>query len=155
MPAFFLDSSAIVKRYRRERGTDWIRHLTSPDANHEIYVALIAGAEVVAAISRQHREGQLASDDMNDAIRTFQHEFRRLYHVVAITESVIENAMRLAQQHPLRGYDAVQLAAASRIQRMRQALGLEDMRFVSADVTLNTAASEEAFTVENPNERGD
>ncbi len=152
MSVFFLDSSALVKRYVREAGTDWVRHHTHPDAGHEIYVALIAGAEAVAALMRQQRTGALSSEDTARAAAAFRQEFVGLYHVVSITGSVVEDAMDLAEAHPLRGYDAVQLAAALHIQRRRAVVGLDPLAFVSADAALNAVAVEEGLAVEDPSQ---
>ena len=152
MSVFFFDSSGLVKRYRREPGTDWVRSRTKPDAEHELYVALIAGAEVVAAITRQQRMDELSADNAESARSAFRYHYYHQYHVVALTEAVMEDAMGLAERHPLRGYDAVQLAAAIQIRRMRTAVGLSPPTFVSADQALNEVAREEEFSVENPNE---
>ena len=59
--------------------------------------------------------------------------------------------MRLATKHSLRGYDAVQLAAALEANDERIANGLPTLTFVSADTELNTAAQAEGLPVENPN----
>jgi uncharacterized protein len=59
--------------------------------------------------------------------------------------------MELAETHSLRGYDAVQLAAALMVHNMRQALGLPALELVSADRDLNDAATTEGLTVDNPN----
>ena len=53
MAAYFFDSSAIVKRYVREVGTAWVRDITEPVAGHRLYVARIAGVEVVSVLTRQ------------------------------------------------------------------------------------------------------
>src|SRR5688572_28440799 len=39
MPAFFCDSSAIVKRYINETGSAWLEALTDPSSGNRIYVA--------------------------------------------------------------------------------------------------------------------
>lgn len=36
MTAYFLDSSALVKRYVAEMGTVWVRAITAPSAAHTI-----------------------------------------------------------------------------------------------------------------------
>jgi predicted nucleic acid-binding protein len=73
------------------------------------------------------------------------------YRVIEITPAVITQAMQLAETHGLRGYDAVQLAAALIVQKMRETLGLSALELVSADRDLNDAAAVEALTVDNPN----
>jgi predicted nucleic acid-binding protein len=59
--------------------------------------------------------------------------------------------MSLATKHALRGYDAVQLAAALEANDERIANELTPLTLVSADDELNTAAQAEGLTVENPN----
>jgi len=51
----------------------------------------------------------------------------------------------------LRGYDAVQLAAALEANDERLANALTPLTLVSADTELNTAAQAEGLNVENPN----
>jgi hypothetical protein len=59
--------------------------------------------------------------------------------------------MILAERHALRGYDAVQLAAALELQTVLTASGLPALTLVSADAELNAAAAAEGLTVEDPN----
>ena len=59
--------------------------------------------------------------------------------------------MTLAEQHGLRGYDAVQLAAALELHAVRNRMGLTPLTFVSADSALNTASQTEGLMVDDPN----
>lgn len=68
-----------------------------------------------------------------------------------ISESLIKEAANLAKKHALRGYDAVQLAAALETEKERIALGLSPLTLLSADTDLNAAAISEGLTVDNPN----
>jgi hypothetical protein len=60
--------------------------------------------------------------------------------------------MSLIEKHALRGYDAVQLAAALKVNDLCLATGLPTVVFVAADVALNSAATTEGLTVDNPND---
>jgi len=59
--------------------------------------------------------------------------------------------MRLAAQHALRGSDAVQLAAAQRLNRHRLGRRLSPIILISADADLNAAALVEGLRVDDPN----
>jgi predicted nucleic acid-binding protein len=143
----FFDSSAVVKRYVNEPGTIWVNNFVNPASGNRIHLARIAGVEVVSAIVRQGRSGALAPGAIAATLLSFRQEFARFYHIVAVTPRLLANAMNLAEKYALRGYDAVQLAAALRANvRLRVAL-----LFVSADGALNNAASAEGLPVENPN----
>jgi hypothetical protein len=59
---------------------------------------------------------------------------------------LLRQAALLADTHALRGYDAVQLAAALDVR-----LQVPMLTLVSADDELNAAATAEGLPVENPN----
>jgi hypothetical protein len=59
--------------------------------------------------------------------------------------------MALAEQYALRGYDAVQLAAAVETQAYNLSVGLPVLTLISADAALNTAATAEGLAVDDPN----
>lgn len=93
----------------------------------------------------------MTTTDAQAAATQFRREFLSRYEVIEITESVVDTAMRLAETYALRGYDAVQLAAALELQSVRAALGLPTLIFVSADQRLNAVAATEGLPVEDPN----
>jgi uncharacterized protein len=143
---YFFDSSAIVKRYVKETGTEWIIKLTDPAKRNRIYIASITGVEVVSAISRRAR-----NEERLDAIDQFHVDFDSQYRVLEITSDLIFEAMVLAITFALRGYDAVQLAAALAMKSRRYYLSLPALTLVSADDALNAVAISEGLAVDNPN----
>lgn len=149
---YYFDSSALVKRYVAETGTDWIRRLSSPEAGNILYTARMSGAEITAALFRKTREGALSDPDCQAAVTKFKDDFRRRYQIVEITEQLVDKAIHLIETHGLRGYDAVQLAAALQLQATREALSLPPIHFVCADDRLNQAADGEGLVPENPNQ---
>lgn len=152
MGAYYLDSSGLAKRYAREMGTVWVTGITDPKAGNELFISLITGAEVVAAIGRWQCTGLISTADATQVIRSFRWHFQFQYTVITVTRDMVDRAMELAEYHALRGYDSVQLATALAIQGERANLGLSPLLFVSADKDLNLAATQEGLAVENPND---
>jgi uncharacterized protein len=150
MPIYFLDSSALAKRYVAETGSRWVAGIMDPSAANQIQVARISGAEVVAAIARRIRLGNLSPQAGRDAISQFRDDFATSHDIVEISPSLIVRAMDLAEGNALRGYDAVQLAAALTVQEAATAIGFSVV-LISSDDALNAAASAEGLQVENPN----
>ncbi len=111
MPVYFVDSSALVKRYINEIGSPWVLNLFNPALNNEIFIAAITSVEIVAAITRRMRSGNVSGTEVTDVCNLFKNDLISEYQVVEITENIINSAMALAETHGLRGYDAVQLAA--------------------------------------------
>jgi predicted nucleic acid-binding protein len=50
---YFLDSSALVKRYVAEAGSSWIQSLAEPTAGHALFIARITWIEVLSALARR------------------------------------------------------------------------------------------------------
>jgi hypothetical protein len=144
---YYLDTSAVVKRYVTETGTGWVRTITDPVNGHDIYVVKIAGPEAVSAFVRQAP----LLPRLATVLANFQFDFHNEYQQLALTDTVIAAAMRLAEVHRLRGYDAVQLAAAVELHVVRVAAGLQPLVFVSADLALHAAAAREELLVDDPN----
>lgn len=151
MGNYFFDSSALVKRYMAEAGSTWVAGLTNRGHGNRCYLSNIAGAEVVAALARRSIIGGSKRNVSYDAIATFRSDFSRRFLIIALTASIIESAMDLAERHSLRGYDSVQLAVALRI-NSRFLVVRDRCTLVSADLELNSAAISEGLTVENPND---
>ena len=145
MAAYFLDSSAVMKRYVQETGTVWVRALTASGTGNFFYLARITDVEVTAALARRGQPG-LSVVQAVAALRQFRRDFGQDYRVVEITIALLQRAAQLADTHALRGYDAVQLAVALDVHARDQALVL-----VSADAELNAAATAEGLRVEDPN----
>ncbi len=151
MVTCFLDSSALVKRYVPEVGSAWIQAVTDPAAGNLLYVARITGAEVVAAITRRQRRGEITASDAAVTLAAFRRDFPLAYPIIEVTDVVIAQAMDLAEQYGLRGYDAVQLAAALELRDRCRRAGTPDPLLLAADGDLNAAALAEGFAVDNPN----
>ena len=152
MAAYFFDSSALVKRYVVESGTQWVRGLCNPAAGHTLYIARITGVEVVAALARRARTGSVAQSAAQRAMAAFRSDFGGVYLVSELTPTLCEQAMNLTQAYGLRGYDAVQLAASLDVNAARRGYGLPLLILASADTDLNQAATAERLAVENPND---
>ena len=151
MAAYFFDSSAIVKRYVQETGTAWVRRVTRHGRPDRIYLARITAVETASAATRRRRGGSLTAARVRSILTRFRSHLANRYRILEITPDLLNDAMRLANAHALRAYDAVQLAAALELNGRYQASGLGGITLVSADRDLNTAATAEGMAVEDPN----
>jgi uncharacterized protein len=146
---YFVDSSALVKRYVQEVGTPWVRRLTHRGQAHEIYLASITPVELTAAVARRRRGKTLSAPQASSILSRFHKHLAGRYTVLELTPVLLAEAMRLANSHELRAYDAVQLAAVLELKRQWVDAGISVV-LVSADQDLNDAAAVEGLTVEDP-----
>lgn len=105
----YLDTSAIVKRYIREHGTPEVE--VAVQRASFISSAFITRVEVAAAFAKAVRTKLLDHETALQNLETFRQDWRD-YERLEVSEMVVARADSLAWQHGLRGYDAVQLAAA-------------------------------------------
>jgi predicted nucleic acid-binding protein len=143
---YFLDTSAVVKRYVSETGTAWVQSLTAPTAGNVFCIARITRPEMIAAITRRERGGHITPANAATALRDFDHDFARQYLTITMSDALIDNAAVLARTHGLRGYDAIQLATALEVWAQIPTIVL-----ISSDVDLNAAAIAEGMPVDDTN----
>ncbi len=116
-----------------------------------MHIASITAVEVVSALTRRHRKGDIDQAGFDALVARFQFDLRTQYQVVEIGPALIDEAMRFATAHALRGYDAVQLAALSSVQATLRRKQLPLSTLVTADQDLLAASIAEGFAVEDPN----
>ncbi|MGH2587987.1 MAG: type II toxin-antitoxin system VapC family toxin, partial [Dehalococcoidia bacterium] len=152
MASYYFDSSALAKWYVVESGTHWVDGILAAPAANQVHTVRVTGVEVIAALALRVRTGNMTADDARTASTRVRADFGAIYNLVEVTVSLVQFAMALAEQHGLRGYDAVQLAAALTVQDAFTRSALPPITFVSADTRLNNVAMIEGLTVENPND---
>ncbi|MCX7855120.1 MAG: type II toxin-antitoxin system VapC family toxin [Anaerolineae bacterium] len=143
---YYLDSSALVKRYLPERGADWVRRVAT---SASIAMAEFSIVEVASALARRVRAGDLDSCLCDDLLEVFLQDAEG-YSVLAPNRSTVLLAVDLTRRHPLRAYDALQLATALQLADALRSEGFS-LTFVSADERLCTAAEQEGLPTVNPN----
>ncbi|MFN6527698.1 type II toxin-antitoxin system VapC family toxin [Nostoc sp. ChiSLP03a] len=151
MAIYFIDSSALVKRYISETGSAWVLELFDPTLKNEVFIAAITSVEIIAAITRRARGGSISITDATITRNQFKSDLQKDYQIVEITENIINSGIVLSETYGLRGYDAIQLAVDRAVNTICIANGLAPITFVSADNELNAAVVSEGLMIENPN----
>jgi len=151
MASYYVDTSALIKAYLVEAGTVWIRQIVGPVQVNDVIISKVTLAETFAAISRRQRMGQLSDADAARLRKTFASDYATQYVKMDVTNDVVETAADLTKRHPLRGYDAIQLATALIVNAAQVVNGFPEFTFLSSDVTLCHAARIEGLHVDNPN----
>jgi uncharacterized protein len=151
MAAYFLDTSALVKRYVAEAGSAWVIGLSDPLSSNTFWISDVSRVEVLAAIYQRVRIGTLTLAAAQKAELEFRHDLSNHFQIVALAPAVLDRAMTLVARHTLRAYDAVQLASALQVQDQRLALALPVATFLCSDLELNRVATLEGYSVDDPN----
>lgn len=136
----YADASALVKRYVSEAGSAEIIALTNQAV--AVATAVISRAEVAAALARSVRQGVLQESGGRRAQRKFARDWPDIVRV-PVTEALVLRAESTAWEYGLRGYDAVQLAAAL---TWRESIGV-DVTLATFDRQLWEAAPDAGLQV--------
>ncbi len=75
MAGFFFDSSATIKRYVRESGTNWTIALFRNSNQNSFYTARITLAEVISTFSRRLKNQSLSPSQTSKAKTRFRRTF--------------------------------------------------------------------------------
>jgi predicted nucleic acid-binding protein len=151
--SYYLDTSALVKLYVREPGSRrmvaWVgdrRMSFLPDV--QIYVSRLVFPETMSAITRRRndRRAPRAVGGLWSAVASDFLDSAPPYAIIDPTETIVGHAAFLMATHGLRGYDAVHLATALAVKARLS----DPLIFVSADGTLNEAATAERLVTADP-----
>lgn len=152
--AYFLDTSALAPRFLRGApGYEWINALCAPDRSRLIALAEITEVEIVSTLHQLARGGTIKRKRRDTALALFWNQVKQgHYTVIPIASAIITQAVALCERHPLKGYDAVQLACELSFREDIRAAHTTfgDPIFLSEDQRLLTAASAEGFAVDSP-----
>jgi len=132
----YLDSSAIVKRFAKEKGSERVRRIIEDEG--PIATAKIAYAEIHSGLARKKRERILAPAQYARICRQFELDWLA-YVRLELTDEVLSIARELIRRYPLRGFDAIHVASALILQTN---LG-EPITFAGADERQLQAAARE------------
>jgi predicted nucleic acid-binding protein len=131
MAFFYLDSTALVKRYCRERGTRAVNVLFTK-RDRIIIVGLLSLTEFYSTLALKARQGELTRDDWYSVILKFEAESDRgFFHYVAPSAKTFVATKRLIMENPLLNpSQALHLALAMELKLVRLYMVSSDRQII-------------------------
>jgi predicted nucleic acid-binding protein len=136
----YLDTSALVKLYAEEEGSEGVRQAVR--AADLIATSLMAYAEMRSALARKSRNSKISCPAFTRCRGDFERDWQRLNRL-PIDELLVRKAAELAEQHALRALDALHLASADSLQAALR----DTVTFAGFDTRLNGAAEARGFAL--------
>ena len=146
MASVYLDTSALLKLYIEEDGADRVTRVMEDAEDGQVVILDLTKVEARSAVRRREREGDIAAGDADRVLRQIEDDASSNFLVQPSTSAVIEEAARLIDRHPLRAYDALQLAGCLVV---REGMP-EPVTFICADARLCKVATNEGLATLNP-----
>ncbi len=141
----FFDTSALVKFFHEEEGTDIVTELIL-DRNNEVWISELGRLEFVSAVFRRFRNKELDEEQLKTAVDSFENQIAG-FSVEPLGHAVLEQAELFIKKYGgtygLKALDALHLGAFSHISE-------KDWSFVVADDNLCKVAEVIGFATLNP-----
>jgi uncharacterized protein len=145
---YFLDTSALAKRYLTDKGSNRMRRLLER-RDDGFYQGYLTPLEIASALYRRLRSQDISQDELSILLRAYIAHSHQDYILIPYSDALIDRASALVARHVLRALDAIQLASALELKDSLPAEALPPT-FLSADDRLLDAGRREHLQAENP-----
>lgn len=148
MAVFYLDSSALLKRYRSEPGTDVVDDVY--DNRRDVHILLtshLTCVEVESVAARAAHAGVLNELQYRTLLGAFGRDLSNGLRLVPVTAERLNEAARAVRDVPLRSLDAIHFAV---IKRLSMVWSHAPFVFVGSDRELLSACGRFRINVLNP-----
>lgn len=152
MTHIYLDASALVKRFRREIGSEVVNDTVDRVAAHDtrrLVVSALTTLETLAILNRRRNEAQIPLPEFLRSLRGVIREIRRFSHYLVLDDHLVLTSARYTLTHNINSADAIHVAV---LLSLRTALQQSDDELVclTADKRLVRAVRAEGITVVDP-----
>ncbi|MDR3553963.1 MAG: type II toxin-antitoxin system VapC family toxin [Syntrophobacteraceae bacterium] len=139
----YIDSSALVKRYIEEDGSDKVNALL--EERSVAAASRLAYPEILAAITRRHKAKEIETGAFERIKKAFKSDWAS-FAVVEFHLDVFKLIDEIIIKYALRGADSVHLSSALWLKKAMK----QDVVFVASDLELIKAAKGEKLQTYNP-----
>ena len=139
----YFDSSALVKRYLKEKGTDVVLSLTTQE--EFVATSKLAYPELLSAFMRKRRAGDLGEEPFQSVWDRLDADWPELF-IIEMHDELLPIVKSLIGKYPLKGADSIHLASALWLESATRT----EVTFVASDMNLLNAATIENLKILNP-----
>lgn len=149
MGVYFFDTSALVKRYYEEPGTETVDGLI--ESNESVVISSLSIIETTSAFRRKYNRDEMTEEEMTALLSEFFTEALEDFIIVPLEESLLQFSFSLVLDDDLRTLDSLQLSAALSLDTDEESpvfvCADSDLAAMAADRGLETIVPQDA-TVE-------
>ncbi len=140
---FFFDTSALVKLYHREAGTDIVVPLYKGDS--QITISELSKVELLSTIHKKLRIGEITADALEAVRERFLADCAERFVVVPVASLIVDSAVDVlstqGKRHHLFSLDALQIATFTTVND-------NNLTFLCADRRLATLVEAMGYPVQ-------
>jgi predicted nucleic acid-binding protein len=139
----YFDSSALVKRYLKEDGSERVNSIM----NNTITIATskLTYPEILSVFTRKYKNKDITKKEFHQATNEFEIDWN-YFLVVEFKDELLSIIKKILEKHSLKGADSVHLSSALWLRNIVK----EDITFVASDINLLKAVKFEGLQITNP-----
>lgn len=142
MPLYFFDTSALVKRYHVETGSEKVDELFN-DPESVFAISNITITEFTSAFARKLNEGIISEEDLFNCLSEFSKDIIYSFWIIDLERNHINKSIPLIIKHNLRTLYSLQLAVFLNLSPLNPTM-------VTSDEILLKATLKEGFQAIKP-----
>ena len=153
MNFFYIDSSALVKRYHKEKGTDLVDALLDfllAKKPVHLITSMWAIPETIATLNRKKNEGKIEATQLIDILANLLTEID-IFDTITVDEERILGSIPYITIHNLNSSDALHLSAIKEAGEIAKYVE-GTIIVITSDKRLLKASEDEGFKALNPEE---
>ena len=151
MAVYYLDTSAVLKRYRTEKGSDVVTELYEARAVGDSLMTSHFTCLEVESVAARALKGRVLTQHAYEALLgAFARDLTEHLYLLPLAGSLVNEAIYAARRHAVRAPDAIHVASAERTNRDSP----NDFVFVASDLELLSAAEAAGVETFNPEAEG-
>ncbi|KPA09669.1 protein containing PilT protein [Candidatus Magnetomorum sp. HK-1] len=112
MKNYFIDTSALIKVYHKEVGTE--KMLTLYKGNDTLAISELAKIEMISSVYRKYREREITLSTLDILVEKFETDCEERYEVLYFSSLVVDESWllirQLSQKYGLKTLDSLQFA---------------------------------------------
>jgi predicted nucleic acid-binding protein len=153
LPTFYVETGALFKRYRQERGSDVVHELLEHQRTTDAFVTShLTMLEMHAIAARLLKGRVLRRRGYDRLVARLATDFEKYaFKTLPLEERYVDAALALYPQHTLRAPDALHFVTALRV---RDAVGQANFCLVSGDRDIVEAAHAAEIRLIDPEDAG-
>jgi predicted nucleic acid-binding protein len=144
---YYLETSALVKLYVREPGTDRVLALADRSNENRLAILALSKIEFRSAVRRREKDREIPAHVANHLLDAFDRHLQGRFVTQMVTDFVLDIACTFVDRHALRAFDAIQLAG---YEVLKGSGGSDIPVFVCSDQRLLTSAKQEGIPILDP-----
>jgi uncharacterized protein len=149
MTRFYMDTSALIKHYHEEVGTDAVNRLLSAVLSEKAQglVSSLALPETISTLNHKKNNRLITQKKFDEIISIFYEEMK-YFNIISAADQFIVSSIPYILKHNLNSADAIHLTTALSEYTLSKATGA--FYFVCCDKRLLSAAKQEKLKTINP-----